>query len=667
MDDFPLGVDRPARTSPGPACGRARTIGARLALAAAALAAALAAVELLLRATGAYAAPMPPPIRVPGLDAEAEPFTIRDELLVFGLSPNSRTYPWYAIDEHGWRTPPFDEARPAGTFRVVATGDSCTFGISTLEPLHWTSVLRRALTGLCADVRPVEVINAGITGYSTLQNRLQVERDLAPLEPDLLVWLVSGANDTSSVDGPSDAEQVQALRSPLRALARLRVARMLGLGRHGWPGLSPNALPGSPTARPRVALDEVQRNVEAVSALLPGRLLVALFPPQPSLDRAVAVGALFERVLATAGPIGAPVIDLRPAIAALAPQLLYIDNVHPDPPGHSLVVREMLPAVLARVPLPETRREWIAAWQATLDIGGPGGEAGGGPTGRFTEQASTLAGPGAPPRFTELAALYRDPEALDARLLRGDTTLPDAVLEFDPLIGRSCRALSAARLALDIGGAGPAIAARRAELERFVRPPDPLLQAFGGEQALRAADATQIALARALLVFTAELGLVPLRADVRRGLAARAATADEAVRLLAVLGALDPGNAQARYELALALRRAGRFDDARAEWERLAAREPVGPGAPLVELARGIVAWEDGRLDESEAALRRALDGQFSLGYARTLLGRICLAQDRLDEATREFVLAAGMIGAKDQLPELMAQIAARRAELAGN
>jgi lysophospholipase L1-like esterase/tetratricopeptide (TPR) repeat protein len=635
-----------------PPVNRTRRIVARLVLGAAALAAALAGAELLLRAAGVEGAPDAQLLRLPGADGAVEPFTRRDELLIYGLVPLSRTFEWYAIDAHGYRTPPFSDEKPPGVFRVITTGDSCTFGLSTLETQHWSAVLRRALQGLCGDLRPVEVVDAGITGYSTLQNRLQVERDLLRLQPDLLVWLVTGANDTSLVEGLGDAEQSEALRSPLRALARLRVARLLGLGRFGWRGLSPNAEPGSTTARPRVTLDEAVDNLRAVAGWLPGRLLVGLYPPLPVYAQAPAVAELFARALATSDALGLPVVDLRPAVDAVAPLPIYIDNVHPSPVGHALIARGLLPRVLAAIELPAEWRAWIEAWQAAR-------------AGELERRAETLSGPGAPPRFVELAALYREPD-LDARIERRDATLPAAVLEHDPLLGRSCRALSSARLTLGLDGTGPSAEARRLELERCVRPADPLLQAFGDEAALAAAAPARLGLARALLVYTAELGLVPARGDIRRGEAARAESADEAAALLAAAIALDPDDAAPRYERALALRRAGRSAEAREEWTRLAALEASGPSAALVEFARGLLAFEDGRLDESEAALRRALAAQFSLGYARTLLGRICLAQDRLDEAAREFALAAGMIGAKDQLPALMAQIEARRVELAG-
>lgn len=619
----------------------ARRIASRALLVACALLLALGAAEVALRAAGWPAGGDVRVVRLPGTTAEAEPFIGPDELLLYAPLPFARTYSWCTLDAHGWRTPAFDERRPPGVLRVVTIGDSTTFGLSVLDDEHWSSRLRAALAGLCAGAATVEVIDAGVTGYSTLQNRLQVERDVLPLEPDLLVWLVSGVNDTTRVEGAGDAEQSERNRSLSTRLARLHLARLLGWGRP-WIGVSANAEDDSPTGRPRVSLDEVEANLEAVATALPGRLVLGLFPPLPVFGATPAIAALDERAATWAAARDVPLADLRPVLRALAAAPLYLDNVHPDPAGHVLVARSVLAAAVPRLPLPAERAAWIEAWLRSI-------------AGDLVGQAAVLEGPGAPARFAELAALYRDAPALDERLRRLDPELPAAVREWDPLLGRQCRERSLARVLLE----APDDADRREPIERFVLPRDPLLACFADDAAFLAASDGQRALARAAVVFGADLGLPPLRADARRLQARDAADPALAVELLAAVCALAPADDEARCELAFALRRVGRGDEARAEWTRLAA----GAG-PLADFATGLMAFEDERRDEAERQLRRAVESRPSLGWARLLLSRLYLRQDRLDEATKELALAAGLIGTSD-FPALMAQIEARRRELA--
>src|SRR5262245_13803792 len=167
----------------------------------------LVVVELVLRASGRFAHYDAQPLQLPGQPKAAEPITRFDERLIYATVPGARTFPWYHIDSHGYRSPEFEDRKPPGTFRLIATGDSTTFGIAMGEDEHWTARLRQALTALCEGARDVEVIDAGVIGYSTLQNRLQIERDLLPLQPDLLVWMIGCANDARLVEGPGDAEQ----------------------------------------------------------------------------------------------------------------------------------------------------------------------------------------------------------------------------------------------------------------------------------------------------------------------------------------------------------------------------------------------------------------------------------------------------------------------------
>jgi lysophospholipase L1-like esterase len=84
-----------------------------------------------------------------------------------------------AIDAAGFRGPEVDpsHARP----RVLAIGDSCTFGTALGEQYPYPRVVERALG---AAGRPVEVINAGVEGYGPKNVLLRIE-EFERLEPEV--------------------------------------------------------------------------------------------------------------------------------------------------------------------------------------------------------------------------------------------------------------------------------------------------------------------------------------------------------------------------------------------------------------------------------------------------------------------------------------------------
>ena len=78
----------------------------------------------------------------------------------------------------------FAYAKPAGVRRIVSLGDSFTAGYEVSGEETFSSVLERALR---ADGRRVEVLNAGVSGYSTAEEALYLERELFRYEPDLVL------------------------------------------------------------------------------------------------------------------------------------------------------------------------------------------------------------------------------------------------------------------------------------------------------------------------------------------------------------------------------------------------------------------------------------------------------------------------------------------------
>ncbi len=116
---------------------------------------------------------------------------------------------------HGFRTREFSRKRP-GTFRIVTLGDSSTFGWGVDTEHTWQSLLEKRLA---RDIHGVEVLNLGLSGFTT-RHGLGVLRHYAlELEPDLLI-LSFGANDGRYVLRPADA----VLGADDTALAGLRWA-----------------------------------------------------------------------------------------------------------------------------------------------------------------------------------------------------------------------------------------------------------------------------------------------------------------------------------------------------------------------------------------------------------------------------------------------------------
>src|SRR6185436_10052933 len=126
-------LDRAACLIESAAMPHARGLAGKLLLFAGTLVVLLGLLELALHLLLPAPAAASSPLGLPGLVDEGEPFSRPDDLLIYAIAPHARTYDWYAIDAHGFRTPEFTEAKAPGTLRVIVTGDSTTFGLGVLE------------------------------------------------------------------------------------------------------------------------------------------------------------------------------------------------------------------------------------------------------------------------------------------------------------------------------------------------------------------------------------------------------------------------------------------------------------------------------------------------------------------------------------------------------
>jgi lysophospholipase L1-like esterase len=119
---------------------------------------------------------------------DASPYLV-SERLVHVHEPGFRgrwDSTWYEINSRGMRGPEVAPTFAPDELRVVALGDSCTFGKGVLEEETWPRQLEALLAAELPGRRPV-VFNLGVNGYSS-GHYLRVLEDVAEvLKPHLVV------------------------------------------------------------------------------------------------------------------------------------------------------------------------------------------------------------------------------------------------------------------------------------------------------------------------------------------------------------------------------------------------------------------------------------------------------------------------------------------------
>lgn len=196
---------------------------------------------------------------------ELPPDTIparRDAELFWTLPPDRPD-----VNSHGFLAPEFVIPKPAGTYRVVFFGDSCT-------QQGFPALVERSLTERTRTRGRYESVNLGVAGYSSYQGRVVADRWARELEPDVGV-VYFGWNDHWLAWGFTDAERARlSNRLVIDLLAHSRLFQGLVQLKNIEPA---EATPG----RTRVSLPEYRSNLEAIGEAIErggGRVLLVTAP-----------------------------------------------------------------------------------------------------------------------------------------------------------------------------------------------------------------------------------------------------------------------------------------------------------------------------------------------------------------------------------------------------
>jgi lysophospholipase L1-like esterase len=177
---------------------------------------------------------------------------------------------------HGYNSPEFDCAHKGSLFRIVTLGDSRTMA----EGVPFDDLYGRRLEALLR-ARPgnrgYEVVNAGVSGYSSYQGLIELERELLSCAPDV-VTVLFGINDQDLDQGISDVDKAARFDTPVTTLRAWSNRSMLvyflrrqAWQLHGWLfGKTPARTldyAGAGPRKARVPLEAYARNLERIAEL----------------------------------------------------------------------------------------------------------------------------------------------------------------------------------------------------------------------------------------------------------------------------------------------------------------------------------------------------------------------------------------------------------------
>lgn len=281
----------------------------------------------------------------------------------------------YEVNRLGFRGPEISSRKSRGTTRIICMGDSGTFGVLAVPRKNFgvpavpgkkkgRKFVWRAVTSYPGALGErfaregrddVEVINAGVTGYSSTHALRQLMVQLLDLAPDILT-LRLGANDSQ----PSWAPQRRPLE-PSHPLTRFLLYRL-----HDWRSTrlllrayqdtkrfhpAARSVPWATTERFRYNLerivDEAHRRGTRVIFLDYPLVATHAFRRMPELDHAMRNVAR-ER--------GVPVLNTRSRLLAKDGEFYSsLDRVHPNERGARLLAQLLYEKLLSLgwIPDPE--------------------------------------------------------------------------------------------------------------------------------------------------------------------------------------------------------------------------------------------------------------------------------------------------------------------------
>jgi lysophospholipase L1-like esterase len=285
-----------------------------------------------------------------------------DPDVVFDLKPGYRGFSdgaEVAVSSQGLRDHEVAIPAPPNTSRILVLGDSVTFGLGVHAEETFCERLEAMLSGNTAE-RRYEVINAGVIGYNTIQERAKLEQVGPRVEPDvvILMFVVNDLLDTFSIF-ERQYEPTDVL-APVKKWLR-RNSRLYRFYQNTtWRIIDSRRTDSEQAEKPRDGRRMVEREAEIsriaeLSRHAGAHFLLALYPDNldnPISPRAPGQAETVRNELRQfAARSGFPVVDLTGALGDVrdprARAMRLREDPHPSPAGHRAIAEALLERVQA--------------------------------------------------------------------------------------------------------------------------------------------------------------------------------------------------------------------------------------------------------------------------------------------------------------------------------
>lgn len=100
---------------------------------------------------------------------------------------------FYTHNSAGFRGKEFSKEKNQGVYRIVCLGGSAVYGVQLSDSQTYPAQLERLLNSY-QDKITFQVINAGVTGYTTMESLINLVTRILPLNPDMII-IYHGYND----------------------------------------------------------------------------------------------------------------------------------------------------------------------------------------------------------------------------------------------------------------------------------------------------------------------------------------------------------------------------------------------------------------------------------------------------------------------------------------